>query len=156
MKTTTHYSRAEVSLENRPDTVLISINGTNPAYEDNQPPELREWKAVYTFHFDDVLPDGRSPRYKGVSPRIPEVFEPMCVVDADYMRHIIRKHWDDSIHAHCAAGVSRSAAVAAVLVALGWEYILPEMRAFGIQYANQHVVSLLKAQFPEQFGLIGQ
>lgn len=36
-----------------------------------------------------------------------------------------------------------------VLHMLGWEYKIPEMREYGISYANIHVVNTLRKQFPE-------
>lgn len=151
VKTTTHYNYEEVQVIEAPDTILISINGEVTAV-----PPLKRWKRVYQFRFDDILPDGRNPRYLGEHPNIDPEYKAMTERQAAQMARTIRKHWEDSIHVHCAAGVSRSAAVAEVLAELGWKYLLPPARQYGTKFANQHVLSLLKLQFPEKFGLIGQ
>ncbi len=157
-KTTTHYRYEEVKGLSLPDTVLISINGG-----ETEPPILKDWASVHFFRFDDIVPHnnvewpgiGISPRYKGNNPKT-FGYDPMTLDHAEHMAEVIRINWDKSIHVQCAAGVSRSAAVAKVLSELGWEYVLPEARPYGFQHANQHVVSLLRAQFPERFSLIGQ
>ena len=61
----------------------------------------------------------------------------------------IRKHWESTIIVHCAAGVSRSAAVAGVLVQLGWEpYSWPT--PFYTAHANPLLTRLLKQEFKKE------
>jgi hypothetical protein len=151
MKTTTNYSYEEVQNMDCPDTVLFSITGGVTAV-----PPLKRWKRVLHFRFDDILPGGIRAGYRGTNPIIDPDEHPMTTEHARQMAKAIRKFWDSSIHVHCAAGMSRSAAVAEVLAELGWEYIVPPARPWGTKYANQHVLSLLKLEFPEKWGLIGQ
>jgi hypothetical protein len=157
VKTTTHYNYEEVQEVSLPDTILISINGG----ETKEPP-LKEWAQVHYFRFDDIEPHdnrewpgvGISPRYKGNNPdRFGyDLFTPQ---DAKRLAAIIRENWDRSIHIHCAAGVSRSAAIAEVLHMMGWEYICPPDRPFGYKFSNPWVKKLLKAEFPRLFGVLG-
>lgn len=151
MKWTTNHNYEEVQALSFPEIALISLNGGATPM-----PPLHEWLDVIEVRFDDVLPTGISPRYKGKKPNIAPNYVPMSRDHAAAIGDFIKKHWDKSIHVQCAAGVSRSAAVARVLHELGWHYSPPNIRAFGYKYANQHVVSLLRDEFPDYFGLIGQ
>jgi protein-tyrosine phosphatase len=63
---------------------------------------------------------------------------------AGEIARFVREHWNRTIIVHCEMGLSRSAAVCDVLVALGWEYV--PTRSEGRRLANKRLVQLLQGQ----------
>ena len=134
-----HYSRVEIEeLAIPPGAALISIRDPG-----SERPAARhaEWASVLELQFHDITSD--VPRdeawwnwwpLQGYLPPRPD--------HAEEIASFIREHWDRTIIVHCEMGLSRSAAVCDVLVALGWDY--RETRTEGRARANQRLVQLLQ------------
>jgi predicted protein tyrosine phosphatase len=68
---------------------------------------------------------------------------------AGEIARFVREHRDRTIIVHCEMGLSRSAAVCDVLVALGWEYVAT--RSEGRRLANRRLVQLLQRQLVDSW-----
>jgi predicted protein tyrosine phosphatase len=139
MKHTTHLSREQAQRLKEPaDAVLISIRST---HGDNSPmfhPGV--WADVLPVYFDDIRMELDRWEAQGYLP--PKQHHATAIAS------FIRKHWNRSIVAHCDAGISRSAAVCAVLKSLGWKYIVPN--SFGLHVANPVLQKYLENCFEKE------
>lgn len=137
-----HYSRDEIEeLRSPPGAVLISIR--DPGTER---PFLRadEWAQVLELQFHDIARATQEDGTMWDSWRLQGYVVPDATHAAEIAR-FVRQHWDRSIVVHCEMGLSRSAAVCEVLVAMGWDYVLT--RSERRTLANTRLVELLNREF---------
>ena len=139
-----HYSRPEiVELPVPGGAALISI--TDPGSE--RPAfRIQEWPDILELQFHDISsaqPQSESwwKSWAGEGYIVPSRREARSIAE------FVRRHWTRTIIVHCEMGLSRSAAVCDVLVALGWGY--QATRSEGRYLANRRLVQLLW----EEFGL---
>jgi len=136
-----HYSRIEIEELAIPrDSVLISIRDPG-----SERPAARhaDWASVLELQFHDITSDvPRDEEWWNWWPL--QGYLPPRRDHADEIAKFIREHWDRTIIVHCEMGLSRSAAVCEVLVALGWEYV--ETRSEGRLRANKRLIELLQKQ----------
>jgi len=139
-------------------TCVISIN--EPDAKDGDAKLHPDWYKVFRTNFWDVTRRLEQGISLAGHPAI--AIDPISPEQAREMATFIKENEDCTILIHCRAGISRSAAVARVLMEMGWEdlpngYKLPPME-FGtnnVSRANIEVMSQLRKQFG-QFKLIGQ
>lgn len=135
-------------------TCIISIN--EPHSLDGDSELYPNWYKVHRTRFWDVVE--RLPQGIALAGHPPGDIDPINEEQAKEMAAFIRENWDSNIIVHCRAGISRSAAVARVLMELGWEdllqlrglpWILTGEHRTNVSRANITVVNLLRHQFPE-------
>ena len=134
-KFTTHLARPAAENVTKPThAVLISISDAG-----SKLPRLTTgaWLDILSLQFDDV-PDN-DPQWMGAG------YLPPDAADARQIAEFIVRYRDKSVVAHCEQGISRSAAVCAVLSNLGWDYV--EGGPSGLEYANPLLRRLLRDQF---------
>jgi predicted protein tyrosine phosphatase len=130
-KFTLHLSRRGAESVRKPlNAVLISITDPNTKSPRIHAPA---WLEVLRLCFHDV--SSTDPAW------VSNGYIPPDETDAKEIAAFIAKHRNKSIVAHCEVGISRSAAVSAVLTDLGWDYI--ESQRCGLQYANPLLKQLL-------------
>ena len=136
-----HYSRIEIEdLAIPRDSVLISIRDPG-----SQRPAARhaDWASVLELQFHDITSE--TPRDDTWWDEwLQQGYLPPQSDHAGEIARFIREHWDRTIIVHCEMGLSRSAAVCDVLVALGWEYVTT--RSEGRLRANKRLIELLQKQ----------
>ena len=136
-----HYSRIEIEELAVPrGAVLISIRDPGSGR-----PAARhaEWASVLELQFHDITSE---------MPRddpwwdswLEQGYLPPQADHAGEIARFVREHWDRTIIVHCEMGLSRSAAVCDILVALGWNYVAT--RSEGRRLANKRLVQLLQRQ----------
>ena len=138
IKFTLHLSRRGAESVRKPlNAVLISITDPN-----TKSPRIHAhaWLDVLPLSFHDV--SSTDPAWVGNG------YLPPDEADAKAIASFIAKHRGKSIVAHCEQGISRSAAVCAVLAELGWDYI--ESQECGLKYANPLLKRLLLQQLGAQ------
>ena len=130
-----HLSREQAEAVTKSEnTVLISITDPGSTGARIQP---GAWLEVLPLQFHDVGHGEINTQRlieAGYVPPLPE--------HAQAIAEFIRKHAGCNIVAHCEAGISRSAAVCAVLRELGWRYLKPH--ATGLTHANPLLLGLLQ------------
>jgi len=130
-KFTLHLSRRGAESVRKPlNAVLISISDPN-----SESPRIHAdaWLDVLAISFHDV--SSTDPVW------VSNGYFPPDEAHAKEIAAFIAKHHTKSIVAHCEVGISRSAAVSAVLTAFGWHYI--ESQECGLRYANPLLKRLL-------------
>jgi predicted protein tyrosine phosphatase len=136
-----HYSRIEIEdLAIPRDSVLISIRDPG-----SERPAARhaEWASVLELQFHDITSE--TPRDDAWwNSWLKQGYLPPQADHAGEIARFVRQHRDRTIIVHCEMGLSRSAAVCDVLVALGWEYVTT--RSEGRRLANRRLVQLLQRQ----------
>ena len=140
-----HYSRSEIeNLAIPSGAALISIRDPG-----SERPAARhaEWASVLELEFHDITSD--VPRDEAWWNWWPlQGYLPPRADHAEEIAGFIREHWDRTIIVHCEMGLSRSAAVCDILVALGWEYM--ETRSEGRRLANRRLIELLLMRLPAE------
>ena len=115
------------------NTVCISITGSSPLGDIGQADPSKNFDAVLRLEFDDVESD--------------KFGKPISAVQAGLIAAFISKHRGKNFFVHCAAGISRSAAIAVVILELYPEYTDGGWSLTGetkVRHPNGLVRSLLK------------
>lgn len=141
------------------NTCLISIN--EPDAYDGDAKLHPKWYKVFRTKFWDVTRVLDEGIQMAGHPSGEKIY-PINEEQAKEMAQFIKDNEDCTIIVHCRAGVSRSAAVARVLMEMGWKDFPNNLRVVPMEFgptnvsrANIEVMSKLRKQFG-QFKLIGQ